>query len=192
MILNAGLLPPLEFWDYKNVVVVHAFNPRAWKAEAGRFLSSRPSWSTEWVPGQPGLHGNPVLERSIACQVPVWLESDPSSSIPGLELLCCASSLTRGPRVLFRSMGPEQIFLHPSKSLMCPEGSDSWSQLGKSWHGPKTDIVQCPRRYCCVPEISAQNQRWTKCYSLPTYTSTGKLHHGKTGLICPGREGWND
>jgi hypothetical protein len=24
--------------------------------EAGRFLSSRPAWSTKWVPGQPGLH----------------------------------------------------------------------------------------------------------------------------------------
>jgi hypothetical protein len=24
--------------------------------EAGRFLSSRPAWSTEWVPGQPGLY----------------------------------------------------------------------------------------------------------------------------------------
>jgi hypothetical protein len=37
-------------------VVVHAFNPSTWEAEAGEFLSSRPAWSTEWVPGQPGLH----------------------------------------------------------------------------------------------------------------------------------------
>jgi hypothetical protein len=37
-------------------VVVHAFNPSTWEAEAGRFLSSRPAWSTKWVPGQPGLH----------------------------------------------------------------------------------------------------------------------------------------
>jgi hypothetical protein len=37
-------------------VVVHTFNPRTWEAEAGRFLSSRPAWSTKWVPGQPGLH----------------------------------------------------------------------------------------------------------------------------------------
>jgi hypothetical protein len=36
--------------------VVHAFNPSAWEAEAGGFLSSRPAWSTKWVPGQPGLH----------------------------------------------------------------------------------------------------------------------------------------
>jgi hypothetical protein len=28
-------------------VVAHAFNPRTWEAEAGRFLSSRPAWSTE-------------------------------------------------------------------------------------------------------------------------------------------------
>jgi hypothetical protein len=28
-------------------VVAHAFNPRTWEAEAGRFLSSRPAWFTE-------------------------------------------------------------------------------------------------------------------------------------------------
>jgi hypothetical protein len=28
-------------------VVAHAFNPSTWEAEAGGFLSSRPSWSTE-------------------------------------------------------------------------------------------------------------------------------------------------
>jgi hypothetical protein len=36
-------------------VVAHSFNPSTWEAEAGEFLSSRPAWSTEWVPGQPGL-----------------------------------------------------------------------------------------------------------------------------------------
>jgi hypothetical protein len=28
-------------------MVAHAFNPSTWEAEAGRFLSSRPAWSTE-------------------------------------------------------------------------------------------------------------------------------------------------
>jgi hypothetical protein len=28
-------------------VVAHAFNPSTWEAEAGRFLNSRPAWSTE-------------------------------------------------------------------------------------------------------------------------------------------------
>jgi hypothetical protein len=36
--------------------VAHASNPSTWEAEAGRFLSSRPAWSTKWVPGQPGLY----------------------------------------------------------------------------------------------------------------------------------------
>jgi hypothetical protein len=44
--------------------VAHAFNPSTWEAEAGGFLSSRPAWSTEWVPGQPGLHKrNPVSKN---------------------------------------------------------------------------------------------------------------------------------
>jgi major histocompatibility complex class I len=37
--------------DFKRTlmlgVVVHAFNPSTQKAEAGRFLSSRPAWSTK-------------------------------------------------------------------------------------------------------------------------------------------------
>jgi hypothetical protein len=37
-------------------VVAHAFTPSTREAEAGGFLSSRPAWSTKWVPGQPGLH----------------------------------------------------------------------------------------------------------------------------------------
>jgi hypothetical protein len=32
------------------------FNPSTQEAEAGGFLSSRPAWSTKWVPGQPGLY----------------------------------------------------------------------------------------------------------------------------------------
>jgi hypothetical protein len=28
-------------------MVAHAFNPSTWEAEAGRFLSSRPAWSTK-------------------------------------------------------------------------------------------------------------------------------------------------
>jgi hypothetical protein len=44
-------------------VVVHAFNASSWEAEAGRFLSSRPAWSTEWVPGQPGLHRETLSQK---------------------------------------------------------------------------------------------------------------------------------
>jgi hypothetical protein len=39
-----------------RALVVHAFNPSTWEAEAGGFLSLRSAWSTEWVTGQPGLH----------------------------------------------------------------------------------------------------------------------------------------
>jgi hypothetical protein len=44
-------------------MVVHAFNPSTWEAEAGGFLSSRPAWSTEWVPGQPGLYRETLSQK---------------------------------------------------------------------------------------------------------------------------------
>jgi hypothetical protein len=41
--------------QFSRAVVAHAFNPSTWEAETGGFLSSRPAWSTKWVPGQPRL-----------------------------------------------------------------------------------------------------------------------------------------
>jgi hypothetical protein len=37
-------------------VLAYTFNPSTREAEAGRFLSSRPAWSTKRAPGQPGLY----------------------------------------------------------------------------------------------------------------------------------------
>jgi hypothetical protein len=73
---NQSKFIPLGCWVHK-IVVAHTckkYYPiikrnevsRVWwhtplipgtrEAEAGGFLSSRPAWSTKWVPGQPGLH----------------------------------------------------------------------------------------------------------------------------------------
>jgi hypothetical protein len=45
-------------------MVAHTFNPSTQEAEAGGFLSSRPAWSTEWVPGQPGLHRETLSRKN--------------------------------------------------------------------------------------------------------------------------------
>jgi hypothetical protein len=45
-------------------VVVHAFSPSTRKAEASGFLSSRPAWSTKWVPGQPGLYRETLSRKN--------------------------------------------------------------------------------------------------------------------------------
>ena len=45
-------------------MVVHTFNPITWKAEAGRFLSSRPAWSTKGSPGQPGLYRETLARKN--------------------------------------------------------------------------------------------------------------------------------
>ena len=44
-------------------MVVQDFNPSTWKAEADDSLSLRPAWSTEQVPGQPGLHRETLSQK---------------------------------------------------------------------------------------------------------------------------------
>jgi hypothetical protein len=53
---DSETLLTIRSWLKSLAVVAHAFNPSTWEAEAGGFLSSRPAWSTKWVPGQPELH----------------------------------------------------------------------------------------------------------------------------------------
>jgi hypothetical protein len=38
--------------------------PSTWEAETGGFLSSRPAWSTKWVPGQPGLYRETLSRKT--------------------------------------------------------------------------------------------------------------------------------
>ena len=41
----------------------HAFDPRTQESEAGRFLSSRPTQSTKWFPGQPKLYRETLSQK---------------------------------------------------------------------------------------------------------------------------------
>jgi hypothetical protein len=45
-----------------QAMVAHAFNPNSWEAEAGRFLGSRPAWSTEFQDSQDYTE-KPCLEK---------------------------------------------------------------------------------------------------------------------------------
>lgn len=49
---------------YKPDVLAHYFNPTTWEAEAGGSLSSRSYWSTEWIPGQLGLHRDSLPQNN--------------------------------------------------------------------------------------------------------------------------------
>jgi hypothetical protein len=68
-----------------QAVVVHAFNPSTREAEAGGFLSSRPAWSTKWVPGQPGLHRETLSWKTPPKKSPKpsKLLFDPANSLLG-------------------------------------------------------------------------------------------------------------
>jgi hypothetical protein len=63
-------------------VVAHAFNPSTREAEAGRFLSSRPAWSTNEFQDSQSYTEKPCLEKpkknknkkkkAIACIGGLW------------------------------------------------------------------------------------------------------------------------
>jgi hypothetical protein len=44
-------------------MVVHTFDPSTWETEAGRFLSSRPVWSTDEFQDSQGYTEKPCLEK---------------------------------------------------------------------------------------------------------------------------------
>ena len=43
--------------------MAHTFKTSTWEAEAGKFLSSKPAWSRQRVPGQPGLHRETLSQK---------------------------------------------------------------------------------------------------------------------------------
>jgi predicted nuclease of restriction endonuclease-like (RecB) superfamily len=47
-----------------QTVVELACNPSIMKAETGRSLRPRPAWSTEQIPGQPGLHRETLSQKN--------------------------------------------------------------------------------------------------------------------------------
>jgi hypothetical protein len=69
-------------------VVAHAFNPGTSEAEADGFLSSRPAWSTEWVPGQPGRYRKTLSRKKKKIHFLRWVypTGNPCRS---LDLLKC-------------------------------------------------------------------------------------------------------
>jgi hypothetical protein len=79
-------------------VVVHAFNPSTWEAEAGRFLSSRPAWSTE-----PGLHRETLSQKQNKTKQNKTKQNKTKQNIskPGLH-----------PRALFPPFKLPQQFLY--------------------------------------------------------------------------------
>jgi hypothetical protein len=72
-------------------VVAHAFNPSTWEAEAGGFLSSRSAWSTELVPGQPGLYRETLSRKTHQNKTKQHMFY--SSSSLSLSLSCTLSPL---------------------------------------------------------------------------------------------------
>jgi hypothetical protein len=54
----------IKHTGFCRAMVTPTFNSSTREAEASRFLSSRPAWSTKWVSGQPQLHRETLSQKT--------------------------------------------------------------------------------------------------------------------------------
>jgi hypothetical protein len=128
----------------------HAFNPSTWEAEAGRFLSSRPAWSTKWVPGQPGLYRKTLSGKKIylciyhsACIYACMPEEGTKSHykwlwttmwLLGIEL-STSGRATSAPNCWAIFLAPDiKSLLYSNSSSHCRGSSNKWNQASTDWH----------------------------------------------------------
>jgi cysteinyl-tRNA synthetase len=105
-------------------VVAHAFNPSTWEVEAGRFLSSRPAWSTKWVSGQPGLHRETLSEKKKSLKKTTQRKVYFSSQVQVTVHHCREVRVARAQKQL--------LTLHPHKQ------AEHWMHLACSQPGSFT------------------------------------------------------
>ena len=113
-------------------MVAHAFNPSTWEAEAGGFLNSRPAWSTERVPGQPGLHRE-TLSRILK-------KVDSCSPAPSLVWSLLVSGWDLNPVTSHIS---DRDHLQPWQPLYIPR-----IHLAE-------EITQCLKAWAALPEVGS-------------------------------------
>ena len=69
-VIKSPTIKPRTGWIYSLILPIfkdeqpNTFNPSTWEATAGGFLSLRPTWSTEQVQGQPGLHRETLSRKN--------------------------------------------------------------------------------------------------------------------------------
>ena len=149
----------LVFYSHSWVpgVVAHAFNPSTWEAEAGGFLSSRPAWSTEWVPGQPALYRETLSwrkNRFSASETSKLVKCLPHKcwmpTSTGVETSICNPSAEEA-----KTWGSDHWSLLTRQSNQIREFQDSWDSLSqkqgetswrRTWIGPSSP--GCPGTLC--------------------------------------------
>jgi hypothetical protein len=124
--------------DIEPGMVAHAFNPSTREAEADGSLSSRPAWSTKWVPGQPGLHRETLSwktkqtgHRWLPCNFSTWNtrigNSMPLFSVSlGYLRPCLRHAWGRGISLTFQGEGSARYWSCVGKPTNKPEPQGLW------------------------------------------------------------------
>jgi hypothetical protein len=145
-----------------RAVMVHAFNPSTREAEAGGSLSSKPAWSTKWVPGQPGLYRETLSQKTKKKKKKVEHGGKPDRSRVGCvikvtqEVSCWHKWVSIAPRV-------------EKKQKKALEGSDPGLSQGKCLPPHRPDPVLPFSWISSVNILSVlQGSQW-KCLVFPWF-----------------------
>ena len=151
-------------WE-SQVVVVHAFNPSTREAEAGGFPSSRPAWSTKWVPGQPGLYRETLswkTKQKTNKQTKAWIIREMGNYMWEINAIT-----SKGFQVAFyQAPGPRTF---PGYPVPHPPSHHSWTDS-------KSQLCASAPMWPCLPHtlISCwHNTVWGRCLLQPSAHNMG-------------------
>ena len=151
--------------------------PALGRQRAGRFLSSRPAWFTEWVSGQPGLHRETLSQKLKKEKKKKRRRRRRSSS-------CQQAALRHPPPV--HACSQEHGGTAGPPHLSIPHSQDSTSSMGREYRGTENCLYWTCAGYVVTEKSWSPDRTGRMAHTYPALRRLKQEHfewtEGKSDL----------